>query len=113
MNSITPPLLMKIPNNTSAWDNQEREITAVVHQLKDQACTLSLGISALQYPGESESERQHYLAVLEAVVGDMSREFQRLDQWLIEVGYKPKRRDDLSVARRRRIKRGRFALRQR
>ena len=89
MNSITPLLFMRDSNCPSATpDNHETEIAAVVHALRDQACTLGLGISALQYPGDSESERQHHLALLEGVVEDMSREFQRLDQWLIEVGYK-------------------------
>jgi len=88
VNSITPLFFIKDSNCPSAPDNHETEIAAVVHALRDQACTLGLGISALQYPGDSESERQHHLALLEAVVEDMSREFQRLDQWLIEVGYK-------------------------
>jgi hypothetical protein len=89
MNYVTHlPLSMKDPDTSSILDNQEIEITAVVHALRDHACTLGLGIGALQYSGESEEERRHHLAVLERVVGDMSREFQRLDQWLVEVGYK-------------------------
>jgi hypothetical protein len=89
MNYVThSPVSMKGLSNSSILDNQEIEITAVVHALRDHACTLGLGIGALQYPNESEEERQHHLAVLESVVGDMSRELQRLDQWLVEVGYK-------------------------
>jgi hypothetical protein len=86
---MTPLLLIKDSNRSSdAPDTYEVEIAAVVHALRDQACTLGLGICALQYPGESDSERQHHLALLESVVEDMSREFQRLDQWLVGIGYK-------------------------
>ncbi len=80
---------------------QEHEIAAVVHALRDQACTLGLGISALQYPGDSEDERRHHLAVLEGVVDEMNREFQRLDQWLMQVGYKHNSGERLRLAARR------------
>jgi hypothetical protein len=96
---------MRGPNRKPASEDQEREIAAVVHALRDQACTLGLGISALQYPCETEEERQHHLAVLEGVVEEMNREFQRLDQWLLHVGYKRKLGTPLRVARGRRMKR--------
>lgn len=85
--SSTPPL-KKEPKPKSAPNYEETEIAAVVHALRDQACTLGLGISALQYSDESEQEKQNHIAVLEGVVEDMNREFQRLDQWLMQAGYK-------------------------
>lgn len=72
----------------TAPDSEKQEIASVVHLLRDQACTLALGISALQYEDE-EQERQQYVAVLESVVDEMNRQFQRLDQCLMQVGYKP------------------------
>jgi hypothetical protein len=88
----------------SARDAREREIDAVVHALRDQACILGLGISALRYPGDSEQEMQQHLAALEDVVEDMSREFQRLDRWLLQAGYKQKLSESSPVGRARRIK---------
>jgi hypothetical protein len=91
MNRITllPPLYDQ-GANCSAGDTKEMEITAVVHELKNQACTISLGIAALKYPDETEDERQRHLAALETVVGAMNRQFHRLDDWLMEAGYKRK-----------------------
>ena len=91
MNRITllPPLHNQ-GANSSAGDTREMEITAVVHELKNQACTIGLGIAALKYPDETEDERQRHLAALEAVIGAMSRQFHRLDDWLMEAGYKRK-----------------------
>ncbi len=85
MNSRT---FKKSRNRAVNAHKKEKEIEAVVHALRDQACILGLGISALQYPADSEQERRHYLIVLEGVVYDMNREFQRLDNWLGRVGYK-------------------------
>jgi hypothetical protein len=91
MNRITllPPLYDQ-GANCSAGDTKEMEITAVVHELKNQACTIGLGIAALKYPDETEDERQRHLAALEAVIGAMNRQFRRLDDWLTEAGYKRK-----------------------
>ena len=88
----------------SSEDAHETEIAAVVHELKNQACTIGLGIAALKYPDETEDERQCHLAALEAVIGAMSRQFNRLDDWLIEAGYKRKPGEPISGARDRRTK---------
>jgi hypothetical protein len=103
--SSTVRLFKKDLKSKSALLDEETEIAAVVHALRDQACTLGLGISALQYPEESEQERQQHIAILEEAVEEMSREFQRLDQWLMQVGYKHKLGEPLLVARERRLKR--------
>jgi hypothetical protein len=89
MNTTTPfpPLLDKAATVTDG-NVQKVEILAVMHELKNQVCTLSLGIAALKYPAESEDERQHYLSGLEAVVGEISQQLQRLDNWLVAAGYK-------------------------
>jgi hypothetical protein len=84
-----------------ASDSETKELASVVHALREQACTLGLGISALQYPLESDGERQHYISVLEAVIDDMSREFKRLDQCLTEARYKQTPRQPLNLVRRR------------
>lgn len=102
MNSSTRQFALNETNIPS--HNHTTELASVVHALREQACTLGLGISALQYPPESEGERQHYLSVLEAVVDDMSREFKRLDHCLSEA-YKHTVREPLRLARGRRIKR--------
>jgi hypothetical protein len=96
---------LKEERDFKARDDEQLEIASVVHALRDQACTLGLGISALQYPDESEEERQHHLSVLERVVEDMNREFQRLDHWLMQVGYKQQLAEPARMGRRRRIKR--------
>jgi hypothetical protein len=88
VNSSTQATIRKAPEFPAARNNQEREIESVVHLLREHACTLALGISALQYRDEPEQERQQYVAVLEGVVDEMSRQFQRLDHWLVEVGFK-------------------------
>jgi hypothetical protein len=108
MNTIT--LLSPLPNKdaiSTAEDTQEMEITAVVHELKNQACTIGLGIAALKYPDETEDERQRHLAALEAVISAMNRQFHRLDDWLTATGYKRKPGDPMKAARGRRTKRGR------
>ena len=99
-------LLPPLPNEgaVSSEDAHETEIAAVVHELKNQACTIGLGIAALKYPDETEDERQCHLAALEAVIGAMSRQFNRLDDWLIEAGYKRKPGEPISGARDRRTK---------
>jgi hypothetical protein len=91
MNDITrlPPVLTKGEDVLAAKAGQA-EITAVMHELKNQLCTIGLAIAALKYPDETENDRQRHLASLEAVVAAMSRQFHRLDDWLIEVGYKRK-----------------------
>jgi hypothetical protein len=91
MNDITrlPPVLTKVENG-SATDTCQAEITAVMHELKNQLCTIGLAIAALKYPDETEDDRQRHLASLEAVIAAMSRQFHRLDDWLIEIGYKRK-----------------------
>jgi hypothetical protein len=89
VNSNTRLMLKEQFDPGSGRDPQKYEIAALVHLLRDQACTLSLGISALQYGDESEQERQKYVAVLESVVEEMNRQFHRLDQCLIQIGYKP------------------------
>jgi hypothetical protein len=106
MNRITllPPLLDK-GANFSAEDTQETEITAVVHELKNQACTIGLGIAALKYPDETEDERQRHLAALEAVVSAMTRQFHRLDDWLTDAGYKRKPGEPMKARGRRTKKR--------
>jgi hypothetical protein len=103
MNNITlsPPALPK-DENISAADAHETEITAVMHELKNQICTISLAIAALKYPDETEDERQRHLASLEGVIADMNRQFHRLDDWLIQVGYKRKPGEAASVAQTRR-----------
>jgi len=106
VSSSTRTLLQKEQDFTADRDNQQQEIASVVHALRDQACTLGLGISALQYPDESEEERQHHFAVLEGVVEEMNREFQRLDRWLMAAGYKQK------LTEPRRMRRGRGTKRQ-
>ena len=108
MNTITllPPLLNN-DANSSAEDTQEMEITAVVHELKNQACTIGLGIAALKYPDETEDERQRHLAALEAVIGAMSRQFHRLDDWLMEARHMRKPGDPIDVPRVRRTKKPR------
>lgn len=105
MNKITllPPLLENDANIAEA-DSHATEITAVVHELKNQACTIGLGIAALKYPDETEDERQRHLAALEAVIGAMSRQFHRLDDWLTEAGYKRKPGEPMKAARGRRTK---------
>jgi len=114
MNTITllPPLLNK-GANSSADDTQEMEIAAVVHELKNQACTIGLGIAALKYPDETEDERQRHLAALEAVLGAMSRQFHRLDDWLTEAGYKRDPGEPTRAARGRRTKKRRGRSHQR
>ena len=104
MNTITllPPLLNDA--NSSAEETQEMEIKAVVHELKNQACTIGLGIAALKYPDETEDERQRHLAALEAVISAMGRQFHRLDDWLTEAGYKRKPGEPMKAARGRRTK---------
>jgi hypothetical protein len=103
MNNVTllPPAVAKDENSSTA-DAHETEITAVMHELKNQICTISLAIAALKYPDETEDERQSHLASLEAVIADMNRQFQRLDDWLIQVGYKRKPGEVASGARARR-----------
>jgi len=103
MNNITllPPALTTDENSSPA-DTHEAEITAVMHELKNQICTISLAIAALKYPDETEDERQRHLASLEAVIADMNRQFHRLDDWLIEVGYKRKPGEAGSAAQARR-----------
>jgi len=105
MNTIMllPPLL-NTDSNSSAEDTQKMEITAVVHELKNQACTIGLGIAALKYPDETEDERQRHLAALEAVIDAMNRQFHRLDDWLTEAGYKRKPGEPMKAARGRRTK---------
>ena len=66
-----------------------KEIRTVMHELRNHACTLSLGIAALGYPEESEEMRQRHLTALEAVILEMIQQFQRLDNCLLDVGYKP------------------------
>jgi hypothetical protein len=104
VNSSTQPLLKITPDFATANGSREQEIESVVHQLRDQACTLSLGISALQYRDGPEQERRQHVAVLEGVVEEMNRQFQRLDQWLIQVGYKPKLDKPSSLERARRMR---------
>lgn len=96
--------LFKEPKSKSTL-HYEETIAAVVHALRDQACTLGLGITALQYPEESEQERQQHMAVLEGAVEEMTREFQRLDEWLMQVGYKQKLSEPARTTHGRRIKR--------
>jgi hypothetical protein len=96
--------MSKEGRHPSGRDAREREIDAVVHALRDQACILGLGISALRHPRDSEQELQRHLAVLEDVVEDMSREFQRLDRWLIQAGYKQRLPEPVSLSRARRMK---------
>jgi hypothetical protein len=103
--ALLPPLLKN--ENSSAEDTQEMEITAVVHELKNQACTIGLGIAALKYPDATEDERRRHLAALEAVISAMNRQFHRLDDWLTEAGYKRKPGKPMKAARGRRTKRGR------
>ena len=63
-----------------------------MHELRNHACTLSLGIAALKYPEESEEIRQRHLIALETVILEMIQQFQRLDSCLTDIGYKPMRR---------------------
>jgi hypothetical protein len=105
VNCNIQPTLKKASDFTAARDSQEREIASVVHSLRDQACTLALGISALQYRDEPDQERQQYVAILESVVEEMNREFQRLDRWLMQVGYKPRLPEPARMVRGRQIKR--------
>ena len=113
MNTIMllPPLL-NTDSNSSAEDIQKMEITAVVHELKNQACSIGLGIAALKYPDETEDERQRHLAALEAVIDAMNRQFHRLDDWLTEAGYKRKPGEPMKAARGRRTKKRRERTRQ-
>lgn len=103
MNFSSRSMLNKAPNLPTK-NNQEQEIASVVHLLREQACTLALGISALQYPDEPEQERRQYVAVLEGVVEEMNREFQRLDQCLMQVGYKRKLDDPSKLERAARMR---------
>jgi hypothetical protein len=105
VNTSTRALLKSERLFDSARGNREREIAAVVHALRDQACVLGLGISALQYPDDSAEERRRHLAVLEGVVEEMNHEFQRLDHWLVQVGYKQTLAEPPGAAHNRRIKR--------
>jgi hypothetical protein len=90
MNTTTPlPPLVDKGAAISDGNLQKNEILTVMHELKNQVCTLSLGIAALKYPAESEDERQHYLAGLEAVIGEIGQQLQRLDNWFVAAGYKP------------------------
>jgi hypothetical protein len=104
VNASTQPLLKRTSDFATANDKSAQEIESVVHLLRDQACTLSLGISALQYRDGPERERQHHVAVLEGVVEEMNRQFQRLDRWLIQAGYKPKLDEPSALERPRRMR---------
>ena len=105
MNGFTPlPPLLNNDANSSAEDMQEMEITAVVHELKNQVSTLGLGIAALKFPADSEDERERHFAALEDAIGAMSRQFKRLDDWLTEAGYKRKLGEPMKAPRGRRTK---------
>jgi hypothetical protein len=104
VNSSTQVMIRKAPEFSAARNNQEREIESVVHSLREQACTLALGIGALQYRDEPERERQQYVAVLEGVVDEMNRQFQRLDHWLVEEGFKPRLEEPSAPGRSRRMR---------
>jgi hypothetical protein len=88
--NTTTPLPPVVDNGAATSDGSLRksEISTVMHELKNQVCTLSLGIAALKYPAESENEKQHYLAGLEAVIGEIGKQLQRLDNWFTAAGYK-------------------------
>jgi hypothetical protein len=90
----------KSPAKSPAVGSQPTEISAAMHELKNQASTLSIGLAALRFPEDSEELRQSHVAALEAVVGDMSKQIQRLDHWLVEAGLKGKPRALNSTQRR-------------
>lgn len=109
--TLLPPLLNSDANMSSAR-TREAEVTAIVHELKNQTCTIGLGIAALKYPDATEDDRQRRLAALEAVIGAMSRQFHRLDDWLMEAGHKRKPGDPIHLARGRRTKKPRGRMHQ-
>ena len=83
MNNLFPfPPLGERSTKTAARFIEDMEIAAVVHELKNQACIINLGLATLRFPRSSDEERQRHLAALQTVVGEMSLLFQRLDDGL-------------------------------
>jgi hypothetical protein len=81
--TVLPPVAANVPS-----DVQQREIAAIMHELKNQVCTIGLAIAALKYPDETEEDRQRHFASLEAVISSMNRQFHRLEDSLTKAGYK-------------------------
>lgn len=88
-NATSFPIRQGANVNDAAAISQRKELRSVMHELRNHACTLSLGIAALKYPEESEEMRQRHLTALEAVIIDMIQQFQRLDDCLSDIGIKP------------------------
>ncbi|MDH3445190.1 MAG: hypothetical protein OEN50_14780 [Deltaproteobacteria bacterium] len=90
MNNLTSfPLLQDKKVSEPAAISRRKEYRAVMHELRNQACTLSLGIAALKYPEESEEMKHRHLTALETVIIDMIQQFQRLDNCISDAGCKP------------------------
>ncbi len=90
MNNATSfPIREREDVNDPSPISQNKEVKVVLHELRNHACTLSLGIAALKYPEESEEMRQRHLTALEAVILEMIQQFQRLDNCLSDIGHDP------------------------
>jgi hypothetical protein len=85
--TLLPPVAADEATTPPA-DSQKREIAAILHELKNQVCTIGLAVAALKYPDETEEERQRHFASLEAVISSMNRQFHRLEDSLVKAGYK-------------------------
>jgi hypothetical protein len=85
--TVVPPVA---PDDATSAPSevQQREIAAIMHELKNQVCTIGLAIAALKYPDETEEDRRRHFASLEAVISSMNRQFYRLEDSLVRAGYK-------------------------
>ena len=100
--TVLPPVAAN-GERTLPLDVQQREIAGIMHELKNQVCTIGLAIAALKYPDEMEEDRQRHFASLEAVISSMNRQFHRLEESLTRAGYKGRAGQSISKRPRRSI----------